>query len=248
MESSVSLNITAGSGSIRTVYNITRSGNGLARHNTGVVSADVRETDRVDISTAGKEAGNSGEARSDRQQSPSLIAPDSTAENLSIEDYLKLSYLKNRDREVRAHEQAHLATAGQYATGGAIFTYQVGPDGNRYAVGGEVPVDISSGVTSEETLRKMDRIRAAALAPAEPSAADRQIAAQAMMKASQAQREILLSRQPEISSASSAKGQDEAGEGAPPADDPAGSRQGPAPGRVHVSVMIQAYNEMLARN
>jgi hypothetical protein len=54
---------------------------------------------------------------------------------LSEEEQEVVAELKKRDREVREHEQAHLASAGQYARGGAQFEYQTGPDGHRYAVG-----------------------------------------------------------------------------------------------------------------
>jgi len=102
----------------------------------------------------------------------------------------ELRELQNRDREVRAHEQAHLAAAGSYARGGASFVYQKGPDGRMYAVGGEVGIDIGRAATPEETIAKMRVVRRAALAPAEPSAADRQIAALASIRQAEAQRQL----------------------------------------------------------
>lgn len=98
--------------------------------------------------------------------------------------------LQARDREVRAHEQAHKNTLGPYATGGPFYTYQTGPDQRQYAIGGEVRVDTSPEADPEETLRKADTIRRAALAPAEPSSADRAVAAQANALKSQALAEI----------------------------------------------------------
>ena len=86
-----------------------------------------------------------------------------------------LAQLKAADREVRAHEQAHMA-AGAGITGSASYTYKTGPDGKQYAVAGEVPVDTSAGRTPEETLVKAQKIRAAALAPAQPSAQDYKVA------------------------------------------------------------------------
>ena len=86
-----------------------------------------------------------------------------------------LAQLKAADREVRAHEQAHMA-AGAGITGSASYTYKTGPDGKQYAVAGEVPVDTSAGRTPEETLIKAQKIRAAALAPAQPSAQDYKVA------------------------------------------------------------------------
>ncbi len=99
--------------------------------------------------------------------------------------------LKERDAEVKAHEQAHKNALGQYAAGGISYSYTTGPDGRRYAVGGEVPVDMSSEKTPEETIKKMQTIRRAAMAPKEPSSADRSVAAQAGQIAAQAQAEMM---------------------------------------------------------
>ena len=89
--------------------------------------------------------------------------------DLSEADLKIVSELKARDRVVRTHEMAHMAAGAGIVTRGASFTYQTGPDGQRYAVGGEVGINTSPGRTPEETLAKSDRIRAAALAPADPS-------------------------------------------------------------------------------
>ncbi len=98
--------------------------------------------------------------------------------------------LADRDREVRAHEQAHQAVGGQYA-GSASYTYETGPNGVKYAVGGEVPIDISKVPDNPEaTLQKADTVRRAALAPPEPSPQDRQVAAQAVQLALEARSEI----------------------------------------------------------
>lgn len=98
--------------------------------------------------------------------------------------------LKARDREVRAHEQAHVAAAGGLALGGPTYTYQYGPDGIAYAVGGEVNIDTSPGRTPEETIDKARQIRAAALAPSDPSDQDRAVAAAAAQLEAQARQEI----------------------------------------------------------
>lgn len=108
----------------------------------------------------------------------------------SQEELKALQTLKARDREVKAHEQAHLAAAGGHARGGASFTTQKGPDGNSYAVGGEVSIDMSAANTPEATVEKMNTIRRAALAPANPSSTDRRVASQATAKAQQAEMEI----------------------------------------------------------
>jgi hypothetical protein len=115
-------------------------------------------------------------------------APDGGT--LNKEQQRAVEQLKTRDREVRAHEAAHLAQAGGYAAGGASFTYQQGPDGQRYAIGGEVPIDVSAAETPEATIQKMQVIRRAALAPANPSGADRNIAAKAAQQETAARLEM----------------------------------------------------------
>jgi hypothetical protein len=88
-----------------------------------------------------------------------------------------LDQLKARDREVRAHEAAHLAAAGRYATSGASYTYQKGPDGMAYAIGGEVNIDVSPVPNDPEaTIQKADTIIRAATAAAEPSDQDLKVA------------------------------------------------------------------------
>ena len=100
---------------------------------------------------------------------------------------VEVQKLKNRDREVRAHELAHLSAGGQYITSGAQYTFQKGPDGRLYAVGGEVGIDTSPVVGDPRaTLMKAQVIMQAALAPAEPSAQDRQVAARAAVMLQQA--------------------------------------------------------------
>ncbi|KQV46104.1 putative metalloprotease CJM1_0395 family protein [Duganella sp. Root336D2] len=113
----------------------------------------------------------------------------------SPEDQAKIDQLKTRDLKVRQHEQAHLAAAGSLATSGATYTYQRGPDGVNYAVGGEVNIDTSPGRTPEETIAKARQVQAAALAPADPSGQDRSVAASAGQMALQAQAEISAKQQ-----------------------------------------------------
>lgn len=101
---------------------------------------------------------------------------------LSEEERAVVDQLKARDREVRDHEEAHARVGGPYA-GAPSYTYQTGPDGQQYAVGGEVPIDVSEiPGDPAATIDKMDVVKAAALAPAEPSSADRNVAAEADAK------------------------------------------------------------------
>lgn len=114
----------------------------------------------------------------------------SVTQKLAEDDVQILQELRARDQEVRNHEQMHKSMAGQHA-GAASYTYQQGPDGNRYAVGGEVSIDMSEVADdAQATFEKMQQIQRAALAPNEPSSQDRQVAAQAGQKAAQALNEI----------------------------------------------------------
>ncbi|MAY75499.1 MAG: hypothetical protein CMJ31_12455 [Phycisphaerae bacterium] len=116
------------------------------------------------------------------------------ANTLTPEQEREVEQLKQRDREVRAHEQAHLAAAGGLALSGAVYQYRRGPDGNQYAVGGSVAIDVSKGATPEETIRKAAQAKAAALAPADPSSADLRVAAKADRLAAEARAELARGR------------------------------------------------------
>lgn len=106
------------------------------------------------------------------------------------QDAEQIKELKARDTEVRIHEQAHASVGGQYA-GSPSYEYQRGPDGTNYAVGGEVQIDVAKiEGDPQATIEKMQTVRAAALAPAEPSGADRAIAADATQKLAAAQAEL----------------------------------------------------------
>jgi hypothetical protein len=106
-----------------------------------------------------------------------------------------VAQLKARDREVRTHEMAHVAAGGQYVTSGPSYTYQTGPDGQRYAVGGNVGIDTSPVRDDPQaTIQKARQVIAAAMAPAQPSSTDRQVASQASQMAMQASAELASER------------------------------------------------------
>tara|TARA_R110002167_G_C12705358_1_gene654330 strand:+ start:13452 stop:14429 length:978 start_codon:yes stop_codon:yes gene_type:complete len=98
--------------------------------------------------------------------------------------------LKLRDQEVRSHELAHAAVGGAY-TGAPNYSFEVGPDGNKYAIGGEVSVDLAPvDGNPSATIAKMQKVHAAALAPANPSIQDTRVAASAAKLIAQAQSEL----------------------------------------------------------
>ena len=160
-------------------------------------SAIVRSEAGASVPASGPESEVSGPgtgagAGTDAAGNARRAEPATGDQGLTPEELEQLSELKARDQEVRTHEAAHQAVGGQYA-GAMTLTYQRGPDGVNYAVGGEVSVDVSpvSGDPAA-TIDKMRVVRAAALAPAEPSAQDRAVAAQAMKTLLEAQSELAL--------------------------------------------------------
>lgn len=134
-----------------------------------------------------------------RVDAPELTSPQDKTQQQEKEQQLAfeqvIAQLRARDQEVRTHEQAHLSAAGPYATGGIQYDYQTGPDGHKYAVGGSVGIDTSpvSG-DPEATIQKMRVVHQAALAPAQPSAQDFKVAAQASQLQAQARSELQAER------------------------------------------------------
>lgn len=128
-----------------------------------------------------------------------VTPPDekNTLTQLSDAEKDQVKKLEKTDREVRAHEQAHKNAGGRYA-GSASYGYQVGPDGKRYAVSGEVSIDIAPiEGDPEATISKMNVIISAALAPAKPSSQDRRVAAQAATQRNEAQAEAASGQEDE---------------------------------------------------
>ena len=160
--------------------------NGIASYHvpgvTGIEGSgrpDVRrEKDR-------NRGGQSGLPSGSSQGAPGLGVGPAAA---SAQDQ-SLSELRQRDREVRSHEQAHKAAGGRHA-GSPTYSYVRGPDNAAYAVSGEVSIDTAPVPGDPEaTEKKAETVRAAALAPAVPSSQDQQVAARAAQLASKARME-----------------------------------------------------------
>lgn len=146
--------------------------------------------------TAGPLGVSGSGGGSNKSAANASTATSATGEPLSKEQEAQVRQLKQRDAEVRAHEQAHAAVGGAYASA-PQYTYTKGPDGKKYATGGEVQIDASPERTPEATIRKMDIVIRAALAPAEPSSQDRAVARQAQQQRLEAQQQLLEQREAE---------------------------------------------------
>ncbi|WP_051645469.1 putative metalloprotease CJM1_0395 family protein [Labrenzia sp. DG1229] len=156
---------------------------------------------------------------------------DPDGDGLNEAEEKQVQELEKRDREVRAHEQAHARVGGAYA-GAPSYTFQQGPDGKRYAIGGEVQIDTGKEKTPQETIRKMQIVIRAALAPAEPSSQDLKVAQLARSQLSEAQAESRQQKAEELegdddgrsATASGAQGSTNKPEGgADAATDPSGA-------------------------
>ena len=111
------------------------------------------------------------------------------SKQLTPQERAEVARLAARDRDVRAHEAAHLAAAGSLASG-VEYDYEMGPDGKLYAVGGKVKMSIPGGLSPEQALAAARQLRAAANAPSDPSGQDLSVSAQASAMEQQAQAEV----------------------------------------------------------
>jgi len=135
---------------------------------------------------------------------------DRAAAELTEEEVKNVRELAAVDREVRAHEAAHAAVGGNLA-GAPSFRFITGPDGQQYAVGGDVPIDLQQVANDPQaTLRNAEQVRAAALAPAQPSSQDMQVAAEATQLIAAAQLQLVAQRIAALTSNASDKPTDSA--------------------------------------
>lgn len=89
-----------------------------------------------------------------------------------LAEALATGELQNADIGVRTHEGLHFRTAGGLATGVPELEYMQGPDGQYYAVAGEVRVQTGGTTDSEKASRDAATYARAATAPGDASAQD----------------------------------------------------------------------------
>ncbi len=171
-----------------------------AQQNQQIDFAEIQKKIAEQHSTISDEDSGSSEQReqskdADSQDKESTISDDSSTKDKQRAEELaqqqKISELRARDREVKAHEQAHMS-AGGVATGSPSYSFEVGPDGKKYAVEGEVSVDLGTVKGNPRaTITKMQKVYNAALAPANPSIQDMRVANSAARIIAQAQSQLL---------------------------------------------------------
>lgn len=166
---------------------------------SGVSSSSGFGFDRFSLSGAERQGVRSTTASEKTEETPEKKAgsqevnPSRAAKKsseLDAEQQRQIAKLVETDRKVRAHEQAHMSAGGGLVRGAASFDYETGPDGKRYAVGGEVSIDTTEGRTPAETVVKAQRIYDAAMAPADPSPQDHAVASMAMGMKAEATQEL----------------------------------------------------------
>lgn len=153
----------------------------------GKNSTDKTQPEFKPYNTDGRIEGDDRKDKSTKaaNSEQTVLPGKKTEEDPQIQQVI--SQLKSTEEKVKAHEAAHKSSGA--ATGPISYTYTRGPDGKNYITGGEVPINLSSGSTPEETISRMQQVIQAALAPADPSPQDRAVASQAANIKLQAQQE-----------------------------------------------------------
>ena len=151
-----------------------------------------------------QDPGNTRESREAASQPNTTSA--SSASGFTTAERLLLSELKKADTQVRQHEMAHVTAGSGVVTSGASFTYEQGPDGRNYAVAGEVSIDTAPVPGDPQaTIRKMQQVKTAALAPASPSSQDLKVASRAAAMAAKAASELMVLQAEERAAANNSK-------------------------------------------
>ncbi len=159
------------------------------------------QTDLVELNTSVKNHNqtlytrqgkpDTHEKLKEKERTPGFEGPRKPSEeDLTSEEIREMENLIQEDRDIRDHEMAHVSAGGGLVQGGPSYQFVKGPDGRMYAVGGEVSIDATEESSPEKTIRKMQRVKAAALAPSMPSSQDRLVAASATKKIQVARMEL----------------------------------------------------------
>ena len=214
-----STTIPSGSGSLQDPQRPTVAPGNAVQPGPPVNRLDIRTQNQAQDAAEEGEAEGEGAAATEGAQLESTQRTNENGEpvnqqGLTEAEQREVERLKARDREVRAHERAH-ATVGGGIAGQPQFTFVTGPDGRQYAVGGEVSIDTSPVAGNPEaTIRKMEQVKRAALAPTQPSAQDRKVAAEAEAKIQAAREEIQAEKREELAEQIKKRRETEQGEGA----------------------------------
>lgn len=153
-------------------------------------SSKSQNGDEAESTDTIKSESKTDETSENKQDEPKTIGKKSSDE-LTPEQQQELAKLKETDGKVKAHEQAHIAAASGISASAPSYDYQEGPDGQKYAVGGEVNVSFEQTGDPEKDKVSAEAMKRAALAPADPSSQDRAVARNAEKMIADAEKKIL---------------------------------------------------------
>lgn len=155
---------------------------------SGITAA---QNNKPSLKTASSGKSEDKQEKKDNETSLENTSVPKSEQELSLEQKQIVRELQQRDQEVRSHEQSHISAGGPHVQGSASYTYENGPDGKQYAIGGSVNIDTSPVPGNPKaTLDKAQIVRKAALAPASPSAQDQKVASEATQMEAEARQEI----------------------------------------------------------
>jgi SprA-related family len=113
-------------------------------------------------------------------------------EKLTTDQLKDVKRKREFDKALTKHEEAHHEVAADLARSGPLYETEVGADGETYRKSGKVMIDTGTEEDDDRTVKKMQQVRAAALAPdgnqlAPLSEQDKKVAASATEKERKAQ-------------------------------------------------------------
>lgn len=147
---------------------ISARGEQLARHE--------RRIERLSDETPPRERDEvEGVAPADEDAPPD----ESAALELSSDDLRRVRELERIDRVVRAQENVLRAVAPDVVRGEPTFEFELGPDGQRYAIEGDSHIELPKGAEPRVAAEEASRALRAALAASGGSSADTSIALRA---------------------------------------------------------------------
>lgn len=137
---------------------------------------NTEKHEKIDTHNKGVEKSKSTDYYNPKNENPSILSTKKVSQQKSnAVDFNEKQEIKDlviRDQQVRSHEIAHASVGGSF-TGSPTYSFTTGPDGKKYATNGEVSVDLSIEKDNHRgTITKMQKVYAAALAPANPSIKD----------------------------------------------------------------------------
>ena len=110
---------------------------------------------------------------------------------MTLEQANELKRMQSQADKVVSHEGAHAMIGGTLMLGGPVYQYELGPDGEVYETAGQSRIDMSPIAGNPQgTIFKMQHVKRAAMAPLNPSGADRVVASQADQIENQARKHL----------------------------------------------------------